>query len=188
MIAYKGFSKDLTARMGKGKFQFKMHETVREKEAKCANTGFHCAEEPLDVLNYYNGKEDRYCIVRAGGDIHEDAYGSRISCTQITLLKEISLRELAMEECVFLYKHPHRKHNDLVKREKGEAIENFIIVRGKKPIAKGKVGTTLFYLQEEENSSGIVGIGVYEVDGKEKVAGVYYDIHGKEVIDDKERT
>lgn len=188
MIAYKGFSKNLTAKLGKGEFQFKMHETVEEKEAKCANTGFHCAEEPLDVLSYYNGKEDRYCIVRAEGDIHEDACGSRISCTKITLLKEISLRELAMEECVFLYKHPNREYNHLVQKEKGEVINNFVIVRGKNPIAKGKIGTALFYLQEKEESSEIVGIGVYEVDGKEKMEGIYYDIRGNEVRDDKERT
>lgn len=188
MIAYKGFSKDLTARLGKGTFQFKMNETVEEKEAKCANTGFHCAEEPLDVLSYYSGKDDRYCVVRAGGDIHEDANGSRISCTKMTLLKEISLRELVMEECIFLYKHPNRKYSDLVKREKGEAVNNFVIVRGKNPIAKGKAGTELFYLQEEENSSLIIGIGMYKVDGKEKLEGTYYDICGNEVADDQERT
>lgn len=186
MIAYKGFSKDLTAVMGKGKFQFKMNETVEEKEAKCANTGFHCAEEPLDVLTYYNGKEDRYCIVDADGDIHEDAHGSRISCTKMTLLKEITLQELAMAECTFLYNHPFREYSRMVQKDSGEAVTNFVIVRGKNPIAKGREGTNLFFLKEKDDSVEIIELGAYEVDGKEIREGIFYDIRGNEVKDDKE--
>ena len=186
MIAYKGFSKDLTAVMGKGKFQFKMNETVEEKEAKCANTGFHCAEEPLDVLRYYNGKDDRYCIVKAEGDIHEDAHGSRISCTKITLLKEITLQELVMTECTFLYNHPYREHSHLVQKDRGESGNTFVIVRGKNPIAKGKKGTNMFFLKEKDDSVEIIELGAYEVDGKEIKEGIFYDIRGNEVKDDKE--
>lgn len=186
MIAYKGFSSDLTARMGKGTYQFEMNKTAEEKEARCANAGFHCAEEPLDVLDYYDSPEDRYCIVRAEGDIHEDARGSRISCTRITPVKEITRWELALEECRFLYKHPYRGYNSRVRKEKGEADEYFVIVRGKNPAAKGKKATVLFLLKENTDSAEIEEIGVYEVDGKEIEANTYYDISGKEVPDDKE--
>lgn len=185
MIAYKGFSKNLTAKLGKGEFQFKMHETVEEKEAKCANIGFHCAEEPLDVLGYYSGKDDRYCVVKAEGDIHEDAHGSRISCTKMTLLKEITLQELAMAECTFLYNHPFREYSCMVQKDSGEAVTNFVIVRGKNPIAKGREGTNLFFLKEKDDSVEIIELGAYEVDGKEIREGIFYDIRGNEVKDDK---
>lgn len=58
--------------MGKGRFQYEVGKTYKEDSAKCANTGFHCCEEPIEVLSWYSGVNDRYCIVEAGGDVHED--------------------------------------------------------------------------------------------------------------------
>lgn len=180
MIAYKGFTKDLTATMGQGVYQFKIGETVEESHAKCASKGFHCAEDPLDVLRYYSASSSRYCIVRAEGDIHEDAVDSRISCTKITLVKEISRQQLAAHACNFMYKHPMRKPNERVKKEWGSAEDCFVIVRGKNPVAKGKKETILFLLLEEEHSCEIVKITALEVDGKQYKQNVYYDTEGKE--------
>lgn len=188
MIAYKGFTKDLTARMGKGVYQFEIGKTVEEAAAKCANTGFHCAEDPLDVLTYYNSENDRYCIVEADGDIHEDACGSRISCTRITLIKEISRQQLALHGCNFMYQHPERECSRIVQTEKGKADKYFAIVRGKDPVAKGSKGTLLLLLKELPDSSEIQEIAAYEVDGKEYRENVFYDIGGKEVGHEKGRT
>lgn len=47
MIAYKGFNKDLTCTMGKGRFQYEVGKSYKEDSAKCASTGFHCTEEPI---------------------------------------------------------------------------------------------------------------------------------------------
>lgn len=83
MIAYKGFCPGLVCRG----YQFKMGLNVTEK-ANCAENGFHCAENPLDCLNYYGDiKHSEYYIVNAGGDIDEDSHDTKISCTQLTILK-----------------------------------------------------------------------------------------------------
>ena len=53
MIAYKGFNGDLTCTLGKGRFQYEVGRTYKENEAKCARNGFHCVEEPVEVLSRY---------------------------------------------------------------------------------------------------------------------------------------
>ena len=58
MIAYKGFNKDLTCTMGKGRFQYEVGKSYKEDSAKCASTGFHCTEEPIEVLSWY-GNDSR---------------------------------------------------------------------------------------------------------------------------------
>lgn len=65
MIAYKGFNSKLQATMGSGTFQFEPGETYDEPECKCARNGFHCAENSLDVLDYYRAMDDRFFIVEA---------------------------------------------------------------------------------------------------------------------------
>ena len=45
MLAYKGFKKGLICR----DYQFNMGLNITEK-ANCVENGFHCAENPLDLL------------------------------------------------------------------------------------------------------------------------------------------
>lgn len=88
MLAYKAFNSKLQATLGKGTFQFEPDKTYEEKECKCASNGFHCAENPIDTLNYYHSMDTRFFIVQAEGEIHQDGYGTRISCTKLTLKKK----------------------------------------------------------------------------------------------------
>lgn len=186
MIAYKGFSKNLTATMGRGIYQYKIGMTVEEKKAKCGWTGFHCTEEPLGVLNWYYGEGDRYCVVKAEGDVHEDGKG-RISCEKITIMKELDRKKLAIHECHYLAEHPNRTYSNLVKKEVGTSDSYFAIVRGKKPIAKGKAGTLLLLLKEAKESPEIEEIVALEVDGIKIKAGTYYGIAGTEVKNAEKR-
>lgn len=184
MIAYKGFNSDMTCTMGRGTFQYAPGVTVDETEtgAQCAHTGLHCAEDPLDVLDYYgNPEKSRYFIVRAEGDIHEDAHGTRISCTKLTPVKEITIQKLALHACHYIVSHPERKNNRRVKEDKGTADEYFVIVRGKNPIARGDKGAILFLLQEAEDSKEIAEMAAYEVDGQDIKEDTWYDIAGNEV-------
>ena len=41
MIAYKGFNKDLTCTMGKGRFQYEVGKSYKEDSAKCASRMIH---------------------------------------------------------------------------------------------------------------------------------------------------
>lgn len=177
MIAYKGFNKDLSCTMGNGIFRYEVGKMYKENEAKCANTGFHCVEEPIEVLSWY--RDGRYCIVDAGGDIHEDGM-ERISCTEMKILKEISLEQLGALECEWLIKHPDRKHSKHIEKNAGRAVKDrIIIVRGKNPKAAGEMGSTIFLLKESKETKEIVEAGAYKIDGTNFLPGVFYEIDGR---------
>lgn len=177
MIAYKGFNKELSCTMGRGTYQYQVGQTYVEDEAECVRTGFHCVEEPIEVLRWYRG--GRYCIVDARGDIHEDG-DKRISCTEIELRKEISLEQLGALECEWIRKHPERSCSKEVKRDRGEAAENnIVIVRGKSPRAAGQKNSTIFLLREGKEE--IVEMGAYRIDGEKYLPGVFYNVKGRKV-------
>ena len=179
MIAYKGFNKTLTCTMGKSPFQYEVGRTYREDKAKCASTGFHCVEEPLDVLNWYSNPDSRYCVVSANGDINEDG-NNKISCTVMTIIREITLQQLGILECKWIQEHPERIHSKNVKKDEGKAFGNgIVVVRGKNPKAAGELGTTIFLLKEQKCGKKIEEIGVFEIDGVEKLPDVYYRVDGR---------
>ena len=141
MIAYKAFNKDLQATMGKGIYQFEIGRTYEEAACKCAQNGFHCAENPLCTLTYYYREDTRFCIVDAGGDIDQDGTGSRISCTKMRIVKEIILNEVGMYGVLYMVKYPNREtESNYVVRDKGNCSKGFLIVRGSNPVAAGATG------------------------------------------------
>lgn len=184
MKAYKGFRNNLTCTMGSGTYQFEINKWHTEKKAQCCNTGFHCTDNPLDVLNYYSNDDDRYFIVEAAGDIHEDDVNSRIACTKIRLVKEISLTQLIIAGLVFMKEHPKRKYSSIVRKDKGTADGDYVIVRGKNPKAAGTKGSVLYLVKEGADGS-IEELGVYEVDGKDIKPDKYYNVRGERVYDKK---
>lgn len=179
MIAYKGFNQNFTCTMGRGTYRYEVGKTYREDAAECAHRGFHCVEEPIEVLRWYgNG---RYCIVDATGDVHEDG-SNKLCCTEITLLKEITLEELGILECEWVIRHPECECSEQVKKNIGQAVQNgIVVVRGKNPMAAGKEGATLFLLREGKGTKKIVSAGAYRVDGCEYLPDVYYNAEGRQV-------
>lgn len=113
MKAFKFFNKDLTCTAGSGTFQFEIGKTYTEKEANCVKNGFHCCEYVLDCLNYYDLITSRYCIVEAAGDLDEDGTDTKISCTEITLLKELNLYEITYYAAAYII--DHLKNNKIYK-------------------------------------------------------------------------
>lgn len=177
MIAYKGFNTDLTCTRGKGIFRYEVGKTYKENEAKCVKTGFHCVEEPIEVLSWY--RDGRYCIVDAGGDIHEDGM-RRISCTELKILKEISLEQLGALECEWLIRHPDRKYSNHIRKDTGTAEKDgIVIVRGKNPKAAGRIGSTIFLLKEGKGTKEIIDAGAYTIDGTQFKPGVFYKTDGR---------
>lgn len=159
MKAYKGFNKNLTARMGDGKKEncvFKPGETKEVERSKTVRSGFHCCENPFECLSYYGlGEGNRYFIVEAAGNIDEDE-GERIACTKITLIEEMSILKLAMEGMIYMINHPDRENwqqvhrNCTVAEDKAEAREPgaIAIARGVNPMVKGPEGSILGLLKE----------------------------------------
>ena len=110
MYAYKGFEPDLSCRG----YRFVMGKNVTP-EANCASNGFHCAENPLDCLSYY-GDMNRsiYCLVQPGGDIDEDDRDSKIACTELTILRQLTRKEFFLHALAYMVDHPGRKVSDKV--------------------------------------------------------------------------
>lgn len=161
MIAYKGFKKGLIC-LG---YQFQMGLNVTDK-ANCRQNGFHCAEDPLDCLTYYPDMENSaYCIVNAGGDVHEDGTDSKISCTELTIIKALNHKEFFLHALAYMDAHPKRQWNRNVHRDKyAEMQSRFVIVRGRDPIACGPKGCIIAFAKEDENGS-IIQTAIAEVDG-----------------------
>lgn len=178
MKAYKGFNSNLDCTRGQGTFHYEVGKTYKEDSAKCASKGFHCVEQPLDVLSWYDGYGARYCEVEAGGDINEDG-DDRISCTEMTIVKEYTLEQIGLLECLWLKDHPERKPSIHVKENFGQAYEGgIVVVRGRNPKAKGEINSAIFLIKVDRYGEA-VKIGGYVVDGKECLPGKVYNVLGR---------
>ncbi len=187
MIAYKGFDKNLSCRGHK----FQEGIINKTEEARCVSCGFHCAENPLDCLSYYpDMKNSVYYVVSAGGDIHEDGSDTKLSCTELSLVRKLSIEDFVKHALIFIAKHPNRSYEKFsrVQNKKGEARSDFVIVRGKNPVAAGQKGTVLGLVQEYVDSKEIRAINVILVDGEEILEDTFYNIEGRMVKHGKKQT
>lgn len=158
MLAFKGFTKDLTCIRGEGIFRYEPGVLYTADKSKCARTGFHCTENPLECLDWYAlGRGNRYHIVEAGGSIDEDGKDAKISCTQIRLVEELSIPALVYHALVYMVKHPLRDwektgrmlevRRDVAQADKKGAIA---IARGECPKVCGSVGAILGLVVERD--------------------------------------
>ena len=83
LIAYKGFDKDMKCRG----FQYEVGKEYETDKAKACESGFHACENPLDVLDYYNDIDGKYCIVEQSGEI--DKEDRKQASTKIKIKAEI---------------------------------------------------------------------------------------------------
>lgn len=94
MRVYKATDADMTCHMGNGIFQYFLGVPAVAEESKCGNTGLHACEYVLDCLTYYGlSGGHRFFIAEAEGDIAEDGKDTRIACTSLTLLQELSNKD-----------------------------------------------------------------------------------------------
>jgi len=192
VIAFKGFTKELTATLGQGVFQFEPGKTYTEERSKCASGGFHCAEYPFDCFSYYrlDGK-NRFFMVEAEGSLDEDDKGSRIACTRITLLEELTARRLAYHGMEYMIKHPARawemhSYNVQAAAETAEMTEGLngpaiVIARGKHPAVKGPAGSVLGLLLEPEQGD-FRAARLFSVDGVKWRPDTWYTVDGTGMI------
>ena len=177
MIAYKGFDPGLNCRG----YQFQMGLNVTDK-ANCARNGFHCAEDPLDCLSYYSDmNRSEYYLVNAGGDVDEDDRDSKISCTELTILKKLDREEFFLHALAYMMDHPGRKCSSRVTRDIGTTGKSsYVLVRGVDPIARGGRESILAFAKEEPKTGRIIQITLTCVDGKRAKPDVWYDADLKE--------
>lgn len=166
MIAFKGFSKELKSVHGNGKDKdcsFVPGETKTAQRSKTQREGYHCTENVFDCLRWHPlGGSSRIWMVEASGDIDE-GQDCQISCTQITLIKELTIYEIALEGMKYMIKHHRRQgwQQDRrllsVKEDQAEA-EGIAIARGKDPRVKGQKGSILGIIIEDEGEIWDAGI------------------------------
>lgn len=161
MIAYKGTNPDVMSVLGNGKSekcQLIPGVKFTEEKSKTADSGYHCCENPFDCLTYYgyDGK-NRFWKVEAAGDIDEDSIG-RISCTEITLLEELTPLSFAKEGMKYMIKHMDRdgweKKQTAVHVLPDEAFAkkkgDIAIARGKNPRVRGAAGSICGLIVEDD--------------------------------------
>lgn len=172
MIAYKGFEKGLVCRG----YQFVMGLNCTE-QANCKENGFHCAENPLDCLTYYSNMDrSEYYIVNAGGDVHEDGTDTKISCTELTIIRKLSRMDFFLHALAFMADHPKREVSCHVTRDKADAgNRGYAVVRGVDPIACGSIGAILAFAKEDSGGN-ILQVALAEVDGTRILPDVWYGV------------
>ena len=149
---------------------------MTEKANFVAN-GFHCAEYPLDCLSYYpNMEQSEYYLVDAGGDMDEDDHDSKISCTQLTIIKRLEREEFFLHALAYMVDHPFRQCNSRVIREFGSAWSGYAVIRGIAPRSKGPLGSVLAMAKEDPQTGKIVQVAITTVNGTTVLPNTWYDI------------
>lgn len=173
-LAYKAFAPGLICR---GVAFKPIGEVNVTDAANCARNGWHCAEDPADCLRYYPDFQNSvYTIVNVGGDVDEDSVDSKISCTELTILRVLEPVDYLLHILMYMAKHP-KKECFAVKRGRGKACNGYVVVRGRQPFAMGKDGDILAMAREENGR--IEQIAVYRA-GIDVPADVYVNIDGEE--------
>ena len=196
VTAYKGFDKDLKCR----DFQYEVGGEYRADRAVACQTGFHCCENPMDVLDYYppcddTGTPNRFCEVEAGGDI-DTSKDDKLCCTHLKVKAEIGLQGLIKAGVKFILDRVKWDSDKQSNTGDQSAATNtgdysaasvggkdsIAIVTGKDSKAKGALGCWIVLTERGEwNDNGypIRCVKAFKVDGNEIKAGTWYKlIHG----------
>ena len=153
--------------------------------ANCARNGFHGAENPLDCAAHYRGiKNTVYCLCEASGDIDEDSVDSKITCTELTILRVLTMEEFVALSLCYIIEHPQRPDSSVLCRDIGRASNGFCVVRGKAPRASGGIGDVLGFCVERPDSNEIEMVSLILVDGETIKPHVDYGPDGVEIKGD----
>jgi hypothetical protein len=164
--------------MGNGRFCYEVGKTYTEPKANCVENGFHCVEEPIDVLRWYSSRDSRYAMVYARGDINEDG-NRKISCTQMEIRRELTLEEIGALQCWWMQKHPEREWSSLVQKDEGYAgADGIAVVYGPDPRAMGGMGSTLFLVRTKGKE--VLEVQAIRIDGGKYMPAKFYGIRGEE--------
>lgn len=175
MLAYKGFDRGLRCL----EYQFTMGLNVTEK-ANCCRNGFHCAANPLDCLWHYpDVQNSEYYLVEAGGDMDEDALDSKISCTELTILRELDLYHLILHGLAYMHAHPLLPWSSKVVKDRAVAASGYAVVRGADPVVKGNLGDILALARENPATHAVEEIALTRVDGETIQPNTWYGVDWK---------
>ena len=195
MRTYKGFTEDLKATYGNGIFQYEPGKTYREEKSKTRSTGFHAAEYLPDCMMWYGlNDKSRFFLCESGGSIDEEDGCSMVVSTDLTLIKELDLLDIAGHTMMYMVEHPQRKWISMVG---GVMITNdaahtgagtlLAIARGERPIVYGIEGTAVGWVLESEENIIAAKVGIVGQSGIKP--GVKYTITAnRELVEVQDET
>lgn len=192
VVGYKGIRKDMTTPCGGRRKKLKVGVWMEEKKADVARSGFHFSDNPMVALGFYGNPEtDTWFVVLADGDIDEAADG-RLTCTRIKLAKELTLTEMVFAAMDYTVEHPEAKGGlwggSIITSESSWEDGAFSIVRGKSPMARGKIGQIIGLMEEEIDSESIRSATIFTIDGREYLPNTWYSLRKGKVhkLDERE--
>ena len=189
MIAYKGISPDMTARLGNHDGEvFEVGRTYTVKASKTARNGYHCCENPAQCLGYYDLKSDRFFRVEAAGSIDEDD-AERIACTKLTILQELDIKDFFCACIRYIVTHPDRhkwewsgKGVEIARSSAKAAV--IAIARGEDPRAMIGEESGFIGLIMEDANGNLIAAKTVRVDGRNFYPGTWYHInHAGSVVE-----
>nr|WP_300809236.1 hypothetical protein [uncultured Acetatifactor sp.] len=196
MKVFKATRSDMTCTMGNGTFRYQLGIPAVADGSKCGRTGLHACEYVMDCTRYYDlACRNRFFLAEAGGDIAEDGTDTRIACTELTLVQELTRREMAAQAMVYMVEHPKRagweaKRASLeVAADRAEAMlpDAIAIARGERPMVRGAEGAHLGLIREADGE--IVDARLVMVGRNGIRPGIWYTVEDgvlKEAGDEKE--
>lgn len=181
MIAYKGISPDMTARLGNHDGEiFKVGCTYTVKKSKTARNGYHCCENPAQCLGYYDLRSDRFFKVEAAGSIDEDD-SERIACTKLTILEELDVKGFFCACIKYIVAHPDRKKWEWsgkgveIARSSAKA-STIAIARGEDPRAMITEKGGFVGLIMEDANGRLVAAKTARIDNRNYHTGTWYHL------------
>ena len=192
MKVFKATRSDMTCRMGNGIFRYQLGVQAVADGSKCGRTGLHACEYVMDCTRYYDlACRNRFFLAEAGGDIAEDGTDTRIACTELTLVQELTRREMAAQAMVYMVEHPmYTSRLGLeVAADRAEAMlpDAIAIARGESPMVRGAEGAHLGLIREADGE--IVDARLVMVGRNGIRPGIWYTVEDgvlKEAGDEKE--
>lgn len=181
MIAYKGISPDMTARLGNHDGEkFRVGKTYTVKKAKTAREGYHCCENPFRCLQYYSLETDRFFRVEPGGSIDEDEH-ERIACTKLTIIEELSgKKDMFLAGLDYVLFHPERKWeysgNGVESARNIAKAKHIAIARGTDPKANVGAPDGWIALIKTDRRDNVKELRILHVDGETFLPNTYYHI------------
>ena len=177
MLACKGFEPGLVATHGSGEYKYHPGLNTTEK-AFCAQTGFHCAENPLECFNWYpwDGKNE-FWLVEPKGDIDDD--GKKISCTELFLVARLNEMRFLRFVQAYLLGHPECEENWTHK-----SSGPIHVYKGKNVSAAGKQGDYILFINMF--MKGMAASTIIHIDGKKYMPGTMYTIDRDGKVYEKE--
>lgn len=159
MTVFKATRSDMSCTMGEGTFRYQLGVPASADGSKCGRTGLHACEYVLDCTRYYSlGGGNRFFLAEAGGDIAEDGTDTRIACTELTLVQELTNRGIAAQAMLYMVRHPKREGWEAKRAsleaaaDRAEAMlpDGIAIARGERPVARGAAGAHLGLVREAD--------------------------------------